>query len=605
MTHLVTAVMDEGIAAVPIAFGPSDAWCFGWFHAARAPARGVGVVLCRPVGFEGHCTYEMYTQLAEYLAVDGFAVIRFDYHGTGDSAGNDADPDRVPTWIDSTLLATNEVKRLGGVSRIAMFGVRLGATLAAKAASMSGGIESLVMWAPCVTGRAFERELRASSSCASSAAVNSAPVDIQALGYTYTGKTLQDLSTLDCLRLDVPPAKRVMIIGRDDMPIEGPLPAAYKAMGLDTTYTVLPGYSSMMVEPHNGSVEQATLGLISHWLGAGQELEVPLRAYGNERPAAPASGDSVAGGVREIPLVFGPQKALFGILAEPAQILADDRRSDTAILMVTVAANHRIGPNRLHVELARSWASGGYRAFRFDLTGIGDSRSEAGFPGDRFFYSKDTTKDVQSAIDCLAARGCTRFVVMGLCSGAYGAFQTALADRRVAGQILINPRRLEWQVGSTLQSAMQTTYKSIHYYRRALLDVNVYRRTLRGEVDLKGIARRIGLLVEARLKRVLNRILQREPIQEDLLANLKTLSARGTDTLMIIGAEDDGRDYIEFHLGHRGGRLRHASNFRIAFIEGSDHTFTTLDSQQFVIAMVQTHLDDMALHQATNLPGKA
>jgi len=602
----------SGVAAIPISFGPPDAWCFGWYHAAHtthAPPRAMGIVLCRPVGFEAHCTYETYTQLAEQLALAGFAVIRFDYHGCGDSSGHDTDPDRVNAWVNSTVLAINEVKRLGGVPQVALFGVRLGATLAAVAASLVGGVDSLVMWAPCVTGRAFARELRASSATPSGTASSAAPADIQALGYTYTAQTLQDLHTLDCQRLATPPARRVMIVGRDDLPIEGPLPNAYKAMGLDTTYAVLPGYAGIMVEPHDGVVPTATLGLITAWLCAAPAVTnataiAAAASVVSPEPSLP--NHCITHGALETPLSFGPTHKLFGILTQPALSVplpaATHSHTDTAILMITVAANHRIGPNRLHVALARSWAGAGYASFRFDLAGIGDSRVATGFPGSRLFYSNDNTKAVQSAIDCLAAKGYTKFITMGLCSGAYLAFQTALVDTRVVGQILMNPRRLELQADNTLQDVMQSSYKSIHYYRRALLDINVYRRTLRGEVNVRGIARRVSELLKAHMARSLGRVIQRKPIEDSVFSNLKALGTRGTDTLMVVGAEDDGRDYVEFHLGHRGSKLNNEPNFQITFIEGSDHTFAIPHSQQMVIDIVQRHLDQMNVPQAAK-PG--
>ena len=98
--------------AVPIAFGEAHTRCFGWYHAPSQPARATGVVLCRPVGYEGTCAYETYTQLAERLADDGFAAIRFDYHGTGDSIGSDADPDRVAAWRACIASALEEIGRL-------------------------------------------------------------------------------------------------------------------------------------------------------------------------------------------------------------------------------------------------------------------------------------------------------------------------------------------------------------------------------------------------------------------------------------------------------------------------------------------------------------
>ena len=595
MTEMTGAKASKG--AVPIVFRACNAWCFGWFHAALPPALGVGVVLCRPMGYEAICAYRTYTRLAENLANAGFDVIRFDYHGTGDSAGSDTDPDRVRAWIDSSTSAANELRRLGGVSRLAFFGVRLGATLAAQAASQLGGVESLVLWAPCVTGAAFVRELRAASSNRSKpepAQGGALPGDIEALGHSYTAQTLRDLDTLDCRRLDTPPARRVMVIGRDDMPVEGPLPTRYKELGMDTTYTVLPGYAGMMVEPHEGVLEHTTLGVITEWLSAAPVPQAALLdAPGAE---APHPVDPVVDGIRETSILFGSEQSLFGILAEPAEFPASDRRSETAILMLNVGGNYHVGPNRIYVRMARSWAASGYRAFRFDLAGIGDSRSGAGLSPSRM-YSKESTADVRSAIDCLVAKGCKTFIVMGICSGAFLAFQTAMVDPRVTGQILMNPRLLEPQDengGSAWQGAMQMHYKSTHFYRRALLHPEVYRRILRGEVDINGIAGRFRIVIQTRLKRAFDWLLQRAASQEDVLTMVRGLGARGTDTLLIMAAEDDGRDYIDFHFGTQGSRMLGYSNFRILLVEESDHTFSNSRSQKFVIANVQAHLEKRA-----------
>jgi len=582
------------VAATPIVFGGRETRCFGWFHAAQKPVRDMGVVLCRPAGYEGTCAYETYTQLAEKLSCAGFAVIRFDYHGTGDSAGSDSDPHRVRAWIESTKSAIEEVKRLGGISRIALFGVRLGATLAAVTAAECDGVDSMVMWAPCVTGKAFARELRASRSRLSVTADSSAEDGIEALGYVYTAQTLQDMQILDCQRLNVPPAKRVLIVGRDDMPIEGPLPTAYRNMDIDTTYTVLPGYANMIVEPHDGVVAHETLDAIVDWLLAAKHDTTPsglqVQRPESAEVATSAQVDSVFGRVREIPLMFGVGHSLFGILSEPSQLSATDRRWETAILMLNVGTNHRVGPNRLYVKMARAWAEQGYSALRFDLAGIGDSSSSVGYTRARL-YSKESTVDVRAAIDCLSQRGCKRFIVMGLCSGAYVAFQTALTEPRVSGQILMNPRRLEWKEGETLQSAMQVSYKSTHFYKKALMDFRTYSRILHGRVDLRGIASRMSMLFKARLKRTLNNIFRIAPDEDDVLSNAKLLCSKGTDTLMIIGAEDDGRDYIEFHLGTHGKKMGRDPRFKMAIVDGSDHTFSNSDSQDTVIALVQQHLD--------------
>lgn len=582
--------------AVPIAFGAVDTRCFGWYHAPAHPARATGVVLCRPVGYEGTCAYETYTQLGERLAADGFAVIRFDYHGTGDSIGSDADPDRVAAWLACISAALDEVRRLSSCTQLALFGVRIGATLAAKVAAQRSDVDGVIWWAPCPTGRAFVRELRAAGTLRqhSPRPGASAEDDLETLGTLYTSQTLQDLQTLDAKPAPgaTPPARRALFIGRDDLPGTGPLPAAYREAGIDTTFVEWPGYVAMMAEPHEEDVPRATLDGIIEWLRAGEPTHLPVP--GAPSRESPLQRDSVFAGVREIPLLFGhaqdEEHGLFGILAEPAELDPADSRAQTAILMLNVGTNHRVGPNRLYVKMARAWAARGYRSLRFDLAGIGDSRTAAGYATNRL-YSKGSTTDVGAAIHRLSGLGVQHFILVGLCSGAYVAFQTALADPRVTGLVLINPRRLDWSEGETLQSAMQRSYKSSHYYRRAMFQPETYRRLFRGEIDVRGIAGRMVTLSRIYAERAARRLLGKAPAEENVLANMRLLSDRGTDILLIVAESDDGLDYLEYHIGNRGKRMAGRPNFRMLMVAGADHTLSQTDSQQRVIEAVRAHLD--------------
>ena len=55
-------------------------------------------------------------------------------------------------------------------------------------------------------------------------------------------------------------------------------------------------------------------------------------------------------------------------------------------------------------------------------------------------------------LDDLVERGLgTRFVLAGLCSGAYYAFLTGVEDERVAGVVMLNARILRWDPALELQ----------------------------------------------------------------------------------------------------------------------------------------------------------
>jgi pimeloyl-ACP methyl ester carboxylesterase len=575
--------------ASPLVFEAAGGWCFGWHHPATGTRRGVGVVLCRPFGYEAICAYRTYTMLAEGLAQDGFDVLRFDYQGTGDSSGGDTDPDRVDAWLASIAAAVGQLRQASGVSRIVLGGVRLGATLAMRAAASMGGVDALVLWAPC-TGRAFGRELRAASAAREESAQGA---DIEALGYRYTAATLQQLAELDRQPMAVAPAQRALVIGRDDMPTDAKWAATLEQHGVQTTSVQWPGYAAMMVEPHEAVIAVDTLASIRDWLRSVAPADVSVTTLEAARTAGAKRADFVVDGVRESAIKFGPDGGLFGIMAEPTGTPRTSR-AETAVLLLSVGANPHIGPNRNYVRCARSLAAAGYRTFRVDMRCIGDSRGVSTFSMETLYHSRNSAEDVSAAIDALAQRGCKRFYLMGICSGSYAAFQTAMVDPRVTGQILMNSRLLDWDRGqdeSSLEDSMHTYYKSSGWYVRELLNPRVYWRLLRGDVNVAGLTKRFATLFAARAKRVVDRLARRPVEEQGLLGKFRQLSARGTDTLVIMAEDDDGRDYIDLHLGTRGALLRGDPNFRMVLVPDADHTFSSTPSQQRVIELVREHLE--------------
>lgn len=128
---------------------------------------------------------------------------------------------------------------------------------------------------------------------------------------------------------------------------------------------------------------------------------------------------------------FGEGNALLGVLTMPEVV----DPAAPMILLLNAGLLHRVGPNRMYVELARLAAEAGYATLRFDMSGIGDSE----LTGGQLLDIERSRHDVQQAMDAMqSAMGTETFVLMGLCTGAFNAFRTALIDDRVAGCVLID-----------------------------------------------------------------------------------------------------------------------------------------------------------------------
>jgi hypothetical protein len=169
----------------------------------------------------------------------------------------------------------------------------------------------------------------------------------------------------------------------------------------------------MMNEPRETPLDGETITLLKDWLLTGaaeaKSADTPwldaqvLNAANDERADLPRQHQF--DGLRETAVSFGASNLtstpkLFGILteSEPASKQVQASCSDTVILMLNVAGNYRIGPNRIYVHMARELARAGCRSLRFDLAGLGDSRHAEGFRATHL-YSKDSTPEVRAAIE--------------------------------------------------------------------------------------------------------------------------------------------------------------------------------------------------------------
>ncbi len=111
-------------------------------------------MLCYPFG-RGQERYHLaFRQLANQISRRTGAVLRFDYFGTGDSAGNQEDA-TFSAWIENTRRAIEELKALSGADMVSLVGLCLGALVAAYASAERTDVEGIVFWDPVPTAHDF------------------------------------------------------------------------------------------------------------------------------------------------------------------------------------------------------------------------------------------------------------------------------------------------------------------------------------------------------------------------------------------------------------------------------------------------------------------
>jgi uncharacterized protein len=150
------AAAAGGERVIPLRFGSPQRELFGMLHRPERGATGTGVLVCNPFGQEAVRSHRLFRVMAERLARSGRSVMRFDYFGTGDSAGDEDDAD-LDAWQHDILRAHAELVERSGCTRVIWVGARLGGTLALRASSLAGVDEpsAMVTWDPILDGRAY------------------------------------------------------------------------------------------------------------------------------------------------------------------------------------------------------------------------------------------------------------------------------------------------------------------------------------------------------------------------------------------------------------------------------------------------------------------
>ena len=225
---MTEALSGKDVESVALWLGTPDRPHFSWLDFPEDRHVAGAVVFCPSMGLEAAYSARAVRDLAHRLAASGWVALRMDYAGMGDSAGSWTDPHLVAEWLHGVREAIHYVRDLG-VPRVAVVGLRLGATLAASELASGGEVDDLVLWDPCPTGKAFLREQRALWAFLRSQAIEwgilhegqewgsgdaSDVGSFEAPGAMFSAQTVQELEPLAIAPADRSLAGRELILTR-------------------------------------------------------------------------------------------------------------------------------------------------------------------------------------------------------------------------------------------------------------------------------------------------------------------------------------------------------------------------------------------------------
>jgi len=129
---------------------------FGVLHRPQNQAGALCPVVVTLHGFASHKvgTNRSSVLLAEELAKQGIATLRFDFRGSGDSEGHLSEI-AFEDFISDVMVVLKELEQIEGIdcSRLGFYGSSLGGAIAVIAAQRSNKVSALALWAPVASGQ--------------------------------------------------------------------------------------------------------------------------------------------------------------------------------------------------------------------------------------------------------------------------------------------------------------------------------------------------------------------------------------------------------------------------------------------------------------------
>jgi pimeloyl-ACP methyl ester carboxylesterase len=561
---------------------------FAILHEPTGPERRDNAVLvCPPFGWEEESAHRGLVNWSRSLADAGYATLRIDYPGTRDSSGGRQER-RLETWKAGVADAAAWLRADSGCARVTALGIGLGGVIAVDAACDGAQIDDLVLWGVPSAGRAVMRELRMKARVIAAAFPDDAvPIGpdspLEAIGFALDADAVAELEAVALADRPLPPGagRRALLLGRDGLAVDARLQAALSEAGVAVTAADGTGHALLTDHPQTSRAPQATIAAMIAWLEQAQSPELSPRA-GDHRPPASSAESTVELMHEDVPLretalrMHGRDgQELFVIITEP---VLPSQEPVCAVMLNSGSLSH-VGPSRTWVELARRRAAAGITSVRVDFPGIGEVDGDGDrLEDDAAFYEPVFVSTTLGLLDALDERGLPdRFVLCGLCSGAYWAWQAALQDERVVGLQLLNLWAFFYDPGL---SAEREPGDSLLKLREQGI-----RQILRNGVTAEKLGKAVRSIRPSHVLAGARHEIEQAQL-ERITTSLDTLRDRGTEISMLFTLGEQNYEQMERQeLLDQSARWPQLSIDRIP---SWDHMSRTLELQR----LVHAHLDD-------------
>ncbi|MCF6193191.1 MAG: alpha/beta hydrolase [Kangiellaceae bacterium] len=566
---------------------------FCWLHLPiKNEISKTGVIICSPLGYEYSHTHRTVRHLSDQLASNNYATIRFDYSGTGDSASDLFAKDRIESFNDNIGSVIELLKEKLGIQKICLIGIRLGGTFAARYSHYSS-VDQLILWSCYTKGRTYIRETKALERLASHS-VKQVKNFIDSGGFIITIEAEKTLNEINLLKQTYQVKENVLIIERDDLTPNEKLLQYISNQKISVEMYLMSNYLEMMAEPHETKVPKDTLNHIATWIGA---YDSPISlALTDKQVNWFSNRKHVSFNNISETICRQPMSKLMGILSVSKE--GKNKQSDkTLILLANSGSVHRVGPNRVYVELARAAAEAGHSVLRFDLGNLGDS-VQVTQPNENDPYPLHATADIAQTIGFMKrAHGFEKFVLAGLCSGAYSVFHAGLklpSHCNIQEVIMINLLSI-YRSQNNSNSISYDIEKTSVQYSESLTSLAKWKKLFTGKVNLLKITKFSLIKLQKAISQKLRNTGEHLKIYRgsQLTRDIKAYQKNSIRLNFFIASRDPGKEILMSQSKKTliKNQKNNSDSLRIVEVPNADHTFSEYYCRKNFISLFVDHLD--------------
>ncbi len=199
----------------PLFFGDMPRFLFGMLHPAVGQARDA-MLVCQPLLQDGLSSHRSLWALAEGLAKAGTEVLRFDWYGSGDSAGND-DEILLAGMLSDLQHADALLASVSHPLPRRWLALRSAAIPLLAHATVQRGPVDLVLWDPSVSGRELvagwgDMHSKQLAEVGRFPHGHAPPLADDLLGFQLAPQLLSSLEAFDACQLPLPAGSRVLMV---------------------------------------------------------------------------------------------------------------------------------------------------------------------------------------------------------------------------------------------------------------------------------------------------------------------------------------------------------------------------------------------------------